>query len=171
MGKGVGKMAGRACMVLAMVVLVMTMTGCGGGYNLHRDFAVKAPENPDVTFIIKKFPFEKPHLNAYGVRMPMTGMRTGDTSSCLAEAMAQEFPNSRIVFEGAYPGAYIIETRDVEFGGNFQYSSYCKMKITLNGKDLEEMESNGPFRSVRDDEWYFAVCGKLAKRIKESLVK
>lgn len=139
------------------------------------------PENPDLVFVVESYPFEKPLINAYGLRTPFTGIRTGNAELCMAKALREEFGNSAIVLKPEELDKYktkpaiMIKIKDLELGGNFKYSNYCRLKIiaVVNGKETEVsgFGSLGILRFVNSGKVYYSACHDIAKQIKTLLTQ
>lgn len=139
------------------------------------------PENPDLVFVIEPYPFEKPFLNGWGVRMIFTEMRTGNAELCMAKALREEFNNVAIVLKPEELDKYktkptiLIKIKDLEVGGNLKYSSYCKLKIVVavNGKETEinGFGSIGILRVINSGKVYYFACQDIAKQVKTLLTQ
>ena len=179
----------RVLKLAAVAAASLVVLGCGT-VNLNkaitgtdcttREECVKAlnlrnPEKADLTFVVKPYEFNIVFKNAYGVRHPFTGNRTGNAAYCVADAIKRKFGNSRILIDDTHKrNDLFVMITDVETGGSFRYSEYAEIKASVfaDGKknDIKGFSSIGILRKIdeaNDAKVYKGACADIAKQIKK----
>ncbi len=175
----------RVLKLAAVAAAGLVVMGCGT-VNLNkaitgtdcttREECVKAlnlrnPEKADLTFVVKPYEFNVGFKANWGYTEPGTPRRTGDAAYCVADALRQEFGNSKILIGSDHKSNEIFVTiNEVRFWGNL-HGENCGIKtaLSLNGKEYEVngLKYTGPFRWSHDDQVYKGACTDIAKQIKK----